>query len=68
MKSRELIKDKNFRNWSCVVDLFWQKNILCRWENNIEIDLQGGMDWIGLAQDRKTWRALVNAVMKLPVP
>jgi hypothetical protein len=23
----------------------------------------GGVDWIGLAQDRYRWRALVNAVM-----
>jgi hypothetical protein len=40
-----------------------------RWEDNIRMDLQevecGGMDWIGLAQDRDRWRALVNAVMNL---
>jgi hypothetical protein len=33
------------------------------------MDLQeaewGGMDWIYLAEDRKRWRALVNAVMNL---
>jgi hypothetical protein len=26
------------------------------------------VDWIGLAQDRYRWRALVNAVMNLPAP
>jgi hypothetical protein len=40
-----------------------------RWEDNIKMYLQevecGGLDWIGLAQDRTRWRALVNAVMNL---
>jgi hypothetical protein len=43
----------------------------CRWEVNIRMDLQevgcGGMDWIGLAQDRDRWRVLVKAVMNLRV-
>jgi hypothetical protein len=43
-----------------------------RWEDYIKMDLQevgcGGMDWIGLAQDRDRWRAPVNAVMNLLVP
>jgi hypothetical protein len=42
-----------------------------RWEDNIKMDLQkvgcGGMDWIELAQDRKIWRVLVNAVMNCRV-
>jgi hypothetical protein len=28
----------------------------------------GDVDWIGLAQDRNKWRALVNVVMNLQVP
>jgi hypothetical protein len=43
-----------------------------RWEDNIKMDLQevrcGGVDWIGLAQDRDRWQALVNAAMNLRVP
>jgi hypothetical protein len=37
-----------------------------RWVDNMKMDpLEigwGGVDWIGLAQDRNKWRALVNAV------
>jgi hypothetical protein len=44
----------------------------CRWIDNIKMDiLEIGvsvMDWIGLAQDRYRWRALVNSVMNLRVP
>ena len=43
-----------------------------RWEDNIKLDLPEvgceGVDCIGLAQDRDSWRALVNAVMNLWVP
>jgi hypothetical protein len=42
-----------------------------RWEDNIKVNLQdvgrGNMGWINLAQERDSWRALVNAVMKLRV-
>jgi hypothetical protein len=43
-----------------------------RWVDNNRMDLLeigwGGVDWIGLAQDREKSRALVNAVMNLRVP
>ena len=43
-----------------------------RWEDNIQMDLQGvgrGCgDWMELAQDRDRWRALVSTVMNLRVP
>jgi hypothetical protein len=43
-----------------------------RWADKIRMDLVevgwGDMDWIGLAQDRDRWRALVNSVLNLRVP
>jgi hypothetical protein len=40
-----------------------------RWMDNINMDLLeirfSFVDWIGLAQDRCRWRALVNSVMNL---
>jgi hypothetical protein len=40
--------------------------------DNIQIELReikwDGMDWIGLAQDRNQWRALVNTVINIWVP
>jgi hypothetical protein len=43
-----------------------------RWIDNIKMDLLeigvSVLDWIGLAQDRYRWRALVNLVMNLRVP
>jgi len=44
----------------------------CRWEDNINMDLQevgcGGLDWIEIAQERDRCFVLVNAVMNLQVP
>jgi hypothetical protein len=42
------------------------------WEDNIKTNLRDvgwwGTDWINPAENRNTWRAFVNAIMKLRVP
>jgi hypothetical protein len=43
-----------------------------KWVDDIRMDLGemgcGSVDWIGLAQDKDRWRALVNAVTNIRVP
>ena len=43
-----------------------------RWEDNIKMGLQevgmGCGDWMELAKDRDSWRALVSTVMNFQVP
>jgi hypothetical protein len=42
------------------------------WVDNIKMDLGevgwGDVYWIGLAQDRNRWRAVVNSVLNIRVP
>jgi hypothetical protein len=45
----------------------------CRQVDNLKLDhgemgIEGGVDYIGLAEDRDQWRALRDAVMNLCVP
>jgi hypothetical protein len=43
-----------------------------RWVDNIRMDVGdvgwGDVDWIGLAEDRNRWRAVVNSVLNLRAP
>jgi hypothetical protein len=42
----------------------------CRWEDKMDLQEVGGGrgDWMGLAQDRDRWRALVSTVRNFQVP
>jgi hypothetical protein len=61
------------------IDYWWEKpegkrlgRPRRRWVENIKRVLGevewGDVDWIGLAQDRNRWRALVNSVLNLRLP
>ena len=45
---------------------------MCRWEDNIRMDLyEIGINvgnWVDSAQDRDYWRAIVNAALNLWIP
>jgi hypothetical protein len=56
---------ENLRKGDHLEDLVTDGRIILKW---ILKKLDGGMDWINLAQDRDKWMALVNAVMNLLVP
>ena len=49
-----------------------QEDVDVNGRDNIKIGVQavvwGGTEWIALADDRDSWRALVNAVMNTRVP
>jgi hypothetical protein len=43
----------------------------CRWEANLKMDFKRmgwGVEWVDLAHDRDSWRALFKAVMNFCVP
>jgi hypothetical protein len=49
--------------------LLFDKNLMHSQTNNIKVcQTDSSVDWIGLAQDRYRWRALVNSVMNLRAP
>jgi hypothetical protein len=55
----------HLRNCSlCIIRLIWVDNI--RTDHGKIV--WGGVNWVGMAQDKDKRRALVNAVMNLRVP
>jgi hypothetical protein len=59
MRERDHLEDPGIDRWIIL------KLIFRKWDRG-----WGGMDWIGLAQNRKRWQSLVlvGAVMNLRVP
>jgi hypothetical protein len=61
-----------YRYWFCMGFLSLTGRPTHRWIDNIKMDLLeigvSVVDWIGLAEDRYRWRALVNVVMNHRVP
>jgi hypothetical protein len=56
-------------SWESQRERTQYEGLRCSWVDNIKMDLAGigwgGLVWIGQAQDRDKWRALVNAIMNL---
>jgi len=64
-----------WKSSECPMTKVWYRNVNWgrrRWEDNIKMDLQdvGGRrgDWMELAQDWETWRALVGTVRDFRIP
>jgi hypothetical protein len=53
------------RERDCLKDPGMDGRIILKW---IFEKWDGGTGWIDLAEDRDSWRAVVNAVMNLQVP
>jgi hypothetical protein len=44
------------------------ESIGCHWKMDLLEIVLDVVDWIGLAQDRYRWRAIVNSVMNFRIP
>jgi hypothetical protein len=58
-------KWRNLREGDHLEDTGLDGRIILKW---IFERLDGGIDWIDMAQERDRWQAVVNAVMNFQVP